>query len=118
MNLYIIAEDTNTCNKFFKSLDLKRFKEVRCIDVNRRNTIGSYARTTRIIAKEKGVPYRILVVFNAEHHVLNNELYNLAVAETEEACLVTSKSRDMRVFGYSSYIHTEVVNKMQKFLDK
>ena len=118
MNLYIIAEDSNTRNKFFKSLDLKRFKEIRYIDVNRKNTIGSYARTTRIMAKEKGAPFRILVVFNAENHALDNELYNLAVAEVEEACLTSKNNRTMRVFGYSSYIHTDIVNKMQKFLDK
>ena len=116
MNLYIVTDKTETGDSFIKSLNLTRFKEARSINVNNRNTLGSYARTTRIIAEEKGTPYRILVVFDStglQGEWLNQHLYTLTYA-----CNTSPASKTMRVFPYTKEIHDETVKQIQEFLDK
>ena len=115
MNLYIITDKKETGDAFISSLNLKKFDNVYHINVDNRNTIGSYARTTRITAEEKGTPYRILVVFNStglQGEYLNEYLYTLTYA-----CNTTPASKTIRIFPYTTDTHNEIVNKIENFLD-
>jgi len=116
MNLYVVVENTKTRDLVNKSLDFSRFDKIQDIVVNGRNTIGSYARSVRLIAQEKGIPSKILVIFNAEG--MDDRRLNIATAEKEEACITTNRSKKMRVFGYSTDRHNKIVNNIQSFLNK
>lgn len=114
MNLYIVTDKKETGDSFIKSLNLTSFKEAYRINVDNRNTLGSYARTTRIIADEKGSPYKILVVFDStglQGEYLNEYLYTLTYA-----CNTTPESKTIRIFPYTKETHNEIVNKIEKFL--
>lgn len=114
MNLYIITDKKETGDAVIKSLNLTSFKKVMRINVNNKNTVGSYARSTRIIAEEKGSPYRILVVFDStglQGEYLNEYLYILTYA-----CNTSPTSKVMRVFPYTKETHDEAVKQIQKFL--
>ena len=114
MNLYIITDKKETGDAFISSLNLTHFKKVYTINVDNKNTLGSYTRTTRIIAEEKGTPYRILVVFNStglQGEYLNEYLYTLTYA-----CNTTPASKTIRIFPYTTDTHNEIVNKIQEFL--
>ena len=114
MNLYIVTGKTKTGDAVIKSLNLTSFKKTYRINVDNRNTLGSYARTTRIIAEEKGTPYRILVVFDStglQGEYLNEYLYTLTYA-----CNTTPESKTIRIFPYTKETHNEIVNKIEKFL--
>jgi len=116
MNLYIVTDRAETGDAFIKSLNITSFKEAHRINVNNRNTLGSYARTTRIIAEGKGAPYRILVVFDStglQGAYLNEYLYTLTYA-----CNTSPASKVMRVFPYTKETHDETVKQIQEFLDK
>lgn len=115
MNLYIVTDKAETGDAFIKSLNLTRFKEARRINVNNRNTLGSYARTTRIIAEEKGSPYRILVVFDSTG--LQGEWLNQHLYELTYNCNTSPTSKTMRVFPYTKETHDETVKQIQEFLD-
>ena len=116
MNLYIVTDKKETGDAFINSLNLTSFKKAYRINVDNRNTLGSYARTTRIIAEEKGTPYKILVVFDStglQGEYLNEYLHTLTYA-----CNTTPASKVMRVFPYTKETHDEIVKQMQEFLDK
>jgi len=114
MNLYIVTDKTETVDAFIKLLNLTTFKKVYRIGVGDRNTLGSYTRTTRIIAEEKGAPYRILVVFDStglQGEYLNEYLYTLTYA-----CNTSPESKTIRIFPYTTDTHNEIVSKIEKFL--
>lgn len=114
MNLYIITDKKETGDAFINPLNLTHFKKVYTINVDNRNTLGSYVRTTRIIAEEKGTPYRILVVFDStglQGEYLNEYMYTLIYA-----CNTTPESKTIRIFPYTTNTHNEIVNKIEKFL--
>lgn len=117
MYLYIVAEDKKIRDLAIKSLDLSRFDKVKEVVVNGRNTLSSYARSVRIIAKENGVPYKILVIFNSEH-MTDNQIH-ISTNEYEEACITKNTSKEMRIYGYSeNKKHVETTNNIQDFLNK
>ena len=114
MNLYIVTDKKETGDAFIKSLNLTRFKKAYRINVDNRNTLGSYVRTTRIIADEKGTPYKILVVFDStglQGEYLNEYLYTLTYS-----CNTTPESKTIRISPYTKETHNEIVNKIEKFL--